>query len=77
MPIDHTEWTALNCRNIDWHLTWDIISETAALATALRGEMPPVEHGSYAYVERIPYGVVFGIARKLESPSNYRHDNLF
>lgn len=40
------------------------MDETAALATALKGEIVPVEHGSRAYVERIPYGVVFGIARE-------------
>lgn len=51
--------------SVDWQLTWNVISEVAALSTALKGEIVPVEHGGRAYVERIPYGVVFAIAREL------------
>ena len=50
------------CRNLDWQLAWNLVSETAGLATALRGEIVPAEDGQRAYVTRIPYGVVLGIA---------------
>lgn len=49
---------------VDAQLAWNIVDETAALATALKGEIVPVEAGQRAYVERVPYGVVFGIARE-------------
>jgi len=47
---------------VDHQLAWNIVSETAALATALKGEIAPSEDGQRAYIERVPYGVVFGIA---------------
>lgn len=49
---------------VDWQLTWNIISETAAVATQLQGAIVPAEHGQRAYVERVPFGVVLGIARE-------------
>jgi len=47
---------------VDHSLASGNIEECAALATALKGEIVNLEHGSKAYIERIPYGVVFGIA---------------
>ncbi|CAD6568982.1 MAG: hypothetical protein CYPHOPRED_003010 [Cyphobasidiales sp. Tagirdzhanova-0007] len=47
---------------VDYQLAWNVVSETAALSTALKGEIVPTEDGQRAYVERVPYGVVFGMA---------------
>lgn len=47
---------------VDHQLAWNIVSETAALATLLNGKIIPSENGQRAYVERIPFGVVLGIA---------------
>jgi len=47
---------------VDHQLAWNVISETAALATALRGEIAPSEDGQRAYIERVPFGVVLAIA---------------
>jgi acyl-CoA reductase-like NAD-dependent aldehyde dehydrogenase len=49
---------------VDWQLGWNVISETAALATALHGSIVPSEDGQRAYVERVPFGVVLGISRE-------------
>lgn len=35
----------LICSQTDYQLSWNLVSETAALATALRGEIAPVEGG--------------------------------
>lgn len=40
----------------------ECLEETAALATALKGELVYGAHGQEAFVERVPYGVVFAIA---------------
>lgn len=53
--------TSALLRNTDIYLASNTIAETAACITSLKGEIVPVEHGR-AYVERIPYGVVFGIS---------------
>lgn len=47
-------------KNVD--ITADSIDETAALATALTGSIAPSEHGQRAYIQRVPYGVVFAMA---------------
>lgn len=49
-------------KNVD--IAAEALDETASLATALTGSIAPIEHGTRSYIERIPYGVVFGIARK-------------
>lgn len=71
MDADYLIWT--ECSVVDWQLGWNVISETAALATALHGSIVPSEDGQRAYVERIPYGVVLGISREL-TPSSERTD---
>lgn len=66
--LQHCVRVSLSRSVVDWQLGWNVISETAALATALHGSIVPSEDGQRAYVERIPYGVVLGIARKSPLP---------
>lgn len=42
--------------------TRNSFEELAGVATALRGEIAPSHAGQRAYLTRIPYGVVFGMA---------------
>lgn len=44
----------------DHFLTVSNFLETAAVVTSLKGEIAISEHGQRGYIERVPYGVVFG-----------------
>lgn len=43
-------------------LAHEVIEELASASTALRGEIAPSHSGQRAYLTRVPYGVVFGMA---------------
>lgn len=47
----------------DCHLASESLEETASAAsTALRGEIATTEQGQTAYIEKVPFGIVFGMA---------------
>lgn len=46
-------------------LTVDAVTELAGVVSvALRSEVATTEHGKTAFIDRVPYGVVLGIARE-------------
>lgn len=61
VKISVTETTSTaEYAGFDHFLTVQNLEETAAVITSLKGEIAISEHGKRGYIDRVPFGVVFG-----------------